>query len=120
MTTLTFQLGWLPPASVRGNSRAHWTAKARDTKALRESGHLHGLSKGADLMPKASIQYAFRHWRSIDLDNLVIGMKPFCDGIIDSGLLPDDDPEHLTLEAPTFERVKKGSEGVTVTLREIE
>jgi crossover junction endodeoxyribonuclease RusA len=117
---IEFELPWLPPPEVRGNSRSHWSKKYRASKALRESGYAHGLEaldKGHSPMPKASITFVFRHWRRVDLDNFQIGMKGWVDGLVDSGILPDDNPDHLLYDGATFQKVKKNEEGVYVKLR---
>tara|TARA_Y100000310_G_scaffold258685_1_gene267164 strand:+ start:965 stop:1234 length:270 start_codon:yes stop_codon:yes gene_type:complete len=72
------------------------------------------------LMANPTIQFHFRNWRKIDIDNLAIGMKSWVDGLVDAGLLVDDDPDHLTYGEHTFTRCKKGEEGVTVHLWERE
>ena len=40
----------------------------------------------------------FYHNRKIDYDNFHIGFKSSLDGIVDSGLVPDDNPEVLDVE----------------------
>ena len=117
---IEFELPWLPPSEVRGNSRSHWSKKYRASKALRESGYAHGLEaldKGHSPMSKASITFVFSNWRRVDLDNLIIGMKGWVDGLVDSGILPDDNPDYLLYDGATFQKVKKNEEGVYVKLR---
>ena len=115
---LRFDLPWLPPAEVRGNSRAHWAKKHRASKRLRESGYAHALESGHEPFQRACVRFEFRHWRSVDLDNLSIGMKGFLDGLVDAGLIQDDSGDLLQHEGATLERVAKGAEGVTVYLWE--
>ena len=115
---LRFDLPWLPPAEVRGNSRAHWAKRHRVAKRLRESGYAHALEAGHEPFRRACVRFEFRHWRSVDLDTLSIGMKSWLDGLVDSGLIQDDTGDILQHDGATLERVAKGEEGVTVYLWE--
>jgi len=102
--TLVLELPWIPPAEVRGNSRASWRTKHTKNQALKDSGRDHMLSdelRGVHL-DKARITFHFSHNRSIDLDNLAIGMKYWIDGLIYAGLIEDDSPEYLTYGSHTF------------------
>jgi Holliday junction resolvase RusA-like endonuclease len=53
--------------------------------------------------------------RKHDLDNCMAMLKPCWDGLVDAGLLVDDDSKHLRLAAPEM-RVVKGERFVEVTL----
>ena len=118
-------LPWIPPAILRGNSRAHHMVKYRAAKELRESGYFstrptsfHGAFRKQ--MSKAHVTYEFHNWRPIDLDNLAIGMKPWIDGaIVDTGIVPDDSPDHVVYGEHTFTKCKKGSEKTIVTIEEV-
>ena len=95
----------LPDDKLRGNSRAHWTVKHRAAKAMRLDAHMLGMFDGlGHTYAKARITYHFYHNRKIDLDNLAIGMKPFVDGLVDSKVIPDDTPEHVTFGEHTFNK----------------
>ena len=115
---LRIDLPWLPPAILRGNSRAgHWAQRHRAASSMRDSGYVHALEAGHEPFQRACVRFEFRHWKTIDLDNLIMGCKPFLDGLlVDSGLLPDDSGEYLSHCGATLERVKKGEEGMTVTV----
>ena len=124
---IVIKLDFLPPPILRGNARyGHWGPKAKAAKDMKASGRDHGtiVLNGLSILnqdqpiplDRATIRYDFRHWRPIELDNLHIGLKHFVDGLVISGLLVDDSPDHLTFDAPTFEKVKKGEEGVDITL----
>ena len=54
----------------------------------------------------------------IDLDNLIIGMKCTLGGIVDSGLIEDDSPSKVKLEAE-FSLCKKNEKKTLITLVEI-
>jgi hypothetical protein len=115
------EVGAIPPASLRGNSRAHWRVKHRDGKTWRESGYMHGLTMTADPpLKRIRITFKFHHWRKIDLDNLGgIGMKPWVDGLVDAGVVVDDDPDHLDFGTHQFERCAKGESRTEVLVKEL-
>lgn len=118
----TFEYGGIPPKEVRGNSRANRWVKARELKKLRVSGFWHGKGECShlQLLRLASIQFTFYHWRKIDLDNLQIGMKGFVDGLVNSEVFIDDDPDHLQFGKPKFVKCKKGESKTVVRIEAIE
>lgn len=86
------------------NQRHHHKAKARlvaeirraagwATKALKLGHHDH-----------VSVQLHYRPGdaRRRDPENLVATQKPAIDGLVDAGLIDDDDPLHLTWWAPAI------------------
>ena len=92
-----FDMEWVPPEQVRGNSRAHWRTKARRVQEMRESGLAHGLevisASGDTMWPlrgnlSLSVKATVKRW--MDGDNLLIGYKGFIDGLADAGVLMDD------------------------------
>ena len=81
-------------------SRMHWRTKAKIRKAWRMEGRLHGseaLGARGDFIDPAIItfEFVYKMSRRRDIDNYVAAMKPFIDGLVDSGLLVDDSYEHL-------------------------
>lgn len=110
----------LPDAVLRGNSRAHWAKRHRAAKKMRDDAALLGIHDGFTFMAlKARVTYHFHHWRLIDLDNLVIGCKPFLDGLQDSAVIPEDNPEHITLGEHTFTKCAKGESRVEILVEEM-
>ena len=121
---IVIELGYIPPAEVRGNTRAHWTKRWNITKRMKESAYWHIEEHYADWLPyfeivdKVKITFTFEHWRKIDLDNLAIGMKAFVDGAL--LMMPfDDDPDHVVYGAHTFTKCKKGESKTIVTIEEL-
>lgn len=115
--TYTVELPWIPSAEVRGNSRAYWRKKHTKSQELKASGKDHmnlDELRGVHLS-RVRITFHFTHNRSIDLDNLAIGMKYWVDGLIYAGLVEDDSPEYLTYGSHTFTKAK----GESQTLVEI-
>jgi hypothetical protein len=109
---LRIVLGAIPPASLCGNSRAHYMKKYKEARDWRDSGYWHGI---VDLIewrhvPKIRLTFLFRNKRKIDLDNLAIGMKPWVDGLVDAEVIEDDTPEHVSYGSHTFEKGEPGME----------
>ena len=95
------RLDWIPPASLRGNSRTDRRTATKDRAAVRQSGHDHGIaliaSEGIlEPIKTCEIAYTVYHNRAnIDLDNLLIGFKAFADGLQDAGLIERDSAEYV-------------------------
>lgn len=115
---ITITVPWVPPAALRGNSRAHWATKHAWTKVLRESGYFYGRMEDRAIQ-EARITYRFHHWRYIDLDNLAIGMKPFVDGLCAAGLLAGDGPRNVVYGQHAFFKGKRGSAYTTIEIEEL-
>lgn len=84
-----------PPGSLGGRMR-----KAVASKRYRESARIAALSQDIQTGPwdRATIQATFYHKqkrRRDDINHMAM-LKPAYDGIVESGLLFDDDSEHLT------------------------
>ncbi len=84
-----------PPGTFGGRMR-----KAVASKRYREAAKTAALSCGIESGPwrKATIQATFYHKckrRRDDINHLAM-LKPAYDGIVDSGLLFNDDSDHLT------------------------
>jgi len=119
----------MPPAQIRGNSRAHWRTVRRINRERREAAKFlalevaQGIDKTVDVTPIESrvlISYEFYHWKPIDLDNLIFGMKATLDGIVDSGLVSDDAPHLAKIEAEFFKQEKKDNDSkVIVSISEM-
>ena len=120
---LTIVLYDVPPAEIRGNSRAHFRTVRSINRQRREIAKLLTLDRMQEpgiksLKPRVLVSYHFYNTREIDLDNLIIGMKPTLDGIVDSGLIEDDKPSNVKLAAE-FSLCKKGEKKTIITIKEI-
>jgi len=106
----------IPPAELRGNSRAHWKTIRRVNRERRDLAKWLALEQLQGRIPfeKCTMIIDFYHNRKIDYDNLHIGFKSSLDGIVDSGLVPDDNPEVLDVELK-FHKCKKGNSKTIVT-----
>ena len=108
LITAEIDLGYVPPPQLRGNSRASWQRQYPLKKEFRESGHAYGLKYASEIIElkpdMVKVSYSFTNTRQIDKDNLIIGMKPFLDGLVDARVLVDDKSQHCSLEKSTFEK----------------
>ena len=114
----------MPPPEIRGNSRAHYRTIRSVSRQRRETAKYLALSEMQEvginsLKPRVLVHYHFYNTREIDLDNLIIGMKSTLDGIVDSGLIEDDKPSNVKLEAE-FTLCKKGERKTIITIKEME
>ena len=92
-----------PPLTLNG--RYHWRKRAAVSKDLRE--HIAREVWGKTWPTtcehiRVELHYHPRDARRRDADNLVPTLKPCIDGIVDSGLIPDDTPEYVTWTAPVI------------------
>lgn len=82
------------------NTRAHWTANHRATAALRLRGGWALRAARAPALIRADLTvwvvYPVRVTRRRDVSNYLGTVKPLLDGMVEAGVLPDDDDRHLT------------------------
>ncbi len=120
----------LPDASLRGNytpaSKGGIIARNLLKQKMRFDAGLMArevLLHGQGFEPpfaKARITYRFYHNRKIDLvENLVVGMKSFLDGLVDANVFPGDDPDHVVPGEHTFTKCARGESRVEVLIEEI-
>lgn len=87
----------LPPpnSKLHAHAKGHWRSKAKATKALRNEACLLAImeQRGRRVKwkkAKVTYRFYFANRRRRDAANAVQAMKPAIDGVVDSGLLPDD------------------------------
>jgi Holliday junction resolvase RusA-like endonuclease len=112
-----------PPADfINANQRLHHHAKAKLTKAWREAAWLNAkYAEDYRQYDRAHVVIGYRfptnHRR--DVQNLQPTSKAICDGLVDAGLLIDDDDLHL-IGPDNRRHIPNGSPLVTITIRAIE
>jgi crossover junction endodeoxyribonuclease RusA len=91
---------------LTANQRLHWAARARRTKNLRETTAW--LARAQHIPPLGQVyllgEYVAPHKvsrnqpdkRKFDPNNWQDTAKACCDGIVDAGVVEDDDHEHVT------------------------
>lgn len=120
MTTLILD----PPAAfISANGRLHFRKRAELTKVWRELAATRVYTLRQPLLPKydlahitVTIRFATNHRR--DVGNYYPTAKAIVDGLVDAGVLPDDDDRHLV--GPDLRReYPNGTPRVTVHIKEI-
>lgn len=111
----------IPPAELRGNSRAHWGKKNQPRKDWKQSGYDHGMHDVGAVLKRIRITYTFYHWKNIDRDNLAIGMKSWQDGLVKAGVVPDDSPDRVVIGEHQFvKQAHRGESRTEILIEEIQ
>lgn len=116
----------LPPKELSPNVRAHWTVKARATKAHRVAS----WACAKQQMPKAwkacavELDMEYRCSRdaegyvAADIANALSSTKAAIDGLVDAGIAPNDSKKWLTWgRVSLITRKCEQGDGITVTVR---
>ena len=113
----------IPPAQVRGNTRAHFQTLNSIRRQRKETAMW--VTKDAmleanikQMCGKVHVEYMFYNNRDVDVDNLIFGMKATLDGIVNAGLIVDDSPSYVKITGD-FEKCKKGEQKTVITISEI-
>jgi crossover junction endodeoxyribonuclease RusA len=101
---LTVTIG-VPQRVLSPNARCHWGVKARATKRARveawaatQVAMYEANVKGGWVEATAEVHWYARQDRKRDTDNCLASLKAYFDGIVDAGLLRDDNAiTHLPL-----------------------
>ncbi len=82
---------------VTSNQRLFWRERAKRTAAWRRSAHEAALTSGIRRMDKAwlVVDVSFADVRRRDPANWHPTAKACVDGMVDAGLFPDDDANHI-------------------------
>ena len=83
------------------NDRLHWAAKARATKSIRTCVALDAKAQkvGSHDHVHVQLEWTPRVNRTRDVDNPAPTLKAAVDGIVSAGVIPNDDPKHVTHHA---------------------
>lgn len=90
------------PAGSRGGRFAKAAAAKKYRMQARRATEAAGVETGPWELASVTAAFYFATRRRRDQDNAMAMLKPAYDGIVDAGLVRDDDYEHLKREAPTF------------------
>ena len=97
---MRLELLHLPDSKLSPNKRLHYMSLHQAKKAAKEEAFVLVLESGRPDVPydKAhiTITWVAKDKRRRDVDNLFASMKPYIDGLVDSGLLTDDDAMHVS------------------------
>ena len=129
MDAVSLDLPW-PPAALNPNRARglHWATRREATALYRRECFLiaHqailGRIRRRHFLPlptpvSATVTFWMPDRRRRDLDNLLAAMKPAWDGLVDAGLLADDNADQLsiTLKPPEYAG-SRGAAGVHLVL----
>jgi crossover junction endodeoxyribonuclease RusA len=88
-----------PTQWVSANDRSHWASKARLVKVWREAAAVHAR---AAKLPHITEPVHITGWvhrtetRRADAHNRILTVKAVIDGLVDAGVLTDDNDKHVT------------------------
>lgn len=101
--TLRLDLPWDRPP-LTANQRMHWAAKANITRAVRGTGYVLARNAKAPTTTRLTVtlHYQPRDHRRRDRHNLWPTVKALVDGLVDAGLVPDDDTDHVSTPEPVI------------------
>ena len=103
---MRIEVSQLPPPEYSLNSRVHWAQRYQAGEVYKSAVYYscvdarnRVLAKGKLVFIRArlNLTFVFPQRRQRDKDNLVARFKPGLDGIVASGLVVDDDAEHLEI-----------------------
>lgn len=79
------------------NDRRHWTRKSPLVRTIRQIAHQTAVVTRAPHLQRArlAVTLAYPDRKRRDRHNYTPTIKPIVDGLIDAGVLPDDDDTHL-------------------------
>lgn len=109
---------------ISANDRMHWKERASRTKRLRRRGYFEARRNGLLPMRRAfvTVNVQYDSNRRADPANAYPTVKALVDGLVDFGVLTDDDSKHLP--EMTFKRAPgrclRGWHVITLTLVEEE
>ncbi len=96
----------LPHRCLSPNARAHWTVKAGVTKKARRLAREAVQAEDVMTVPwgkvTATEAFFYKAIRNRDERNAVAMLKAYYDGVVDSGLILDDNHNILTHGQPSF------------------
>lgn len=102
---------------INANHRAHWSKRAKLTRAWRNAAHIVAKQHKLPKLDRAHILVEIHKTTNgrYDPANLHPTAKAIVDGLIDYGLLPDDDATHL--DGPDMRAgEKRNMAGLTINI----
>ncbi len=108
---------------ISSNGREHWRPKAQKSKAWRQTAMLVGQSSGlvftvpVDVVVQVHKRFASNRW---DPHNLWPTAKPVIDGLVDAGVLVDDDTKHIRSSSIRAGEADRLRPGLTITIRPVQ
>lgn len=105
------------------NSRMHWGERGRWTHEFKRQAWVLASSEKNRLklktFKKAKITILFYACRQKDLDNAYGSAKPLVDGIVATGIIPDDSDKYLDLKVQSIKVSHLADQKTEITIKEI-
>lgn len=119
MNRVTITLS-LPPAVLTAHDNGHWRTRSRTKTRCREVAAWTAKEHAKHAMKKAEVEidFYFPDLRRRDALNYAQMCKPYIDGIVDAGIIPDDDWLTLRVGRITGHLDRKRPR-VEITLQEV-
>lgn len=90
---------WLPRGrELTANGRYHWAERARRSRQIRWTAGLEARRAGLRPVPgpvAVTVTVTYPRRGRHDPENYAPSWKPAIDGLVDAGVLPDDDSTHV-------------------------
>lgn len=108
---------------ISSNAREHWAPRNRKTRAWRSASMLVARSSGVTFDVPVDLEVVVHKRRTAgrwDPHNLMPTAKAVIDGLVDAGLLEDDDTKHIrstSIRAGAADRLRPG---MTITIRPVQ
>lgn len=80
---------------LTSNGRYHWAARAKRTRWIRQAAKLAARDTQRHRQAHITAYVAYPRQNKADPGNAYPTLKAAIDGVIDAGILPDDDHKHL-------------------------
>lgn len=120
MTDVVIQMAISKGAVMTSNSRLHWADKARRTRTIRDMAHVLCKHEHRYTRLSAATLVVETRWpdrRVRDAENSQPMGKAAIDGVVQAGLLADDNSKILQLTSYVIGEVKKDSDWVACWLK---
>lgn len=118
---ITVEFQTLPYGELRSNyHRSNFWGKRKEVSAIAREEAFHAAPKVNTPVVRCEVEEVFiiPTRRRVDIEGLMGAVKPWIDGIVDSGLLEEDDWKHIIKLSGRVE-YRKGQEGTRIIISEI-
>lgn len=109
--TVVLRFTWASPPIHLNQSGGHWAKKSTKVADVRRAGYFAAVNKLRDLEHvTAQLVWWVNTKTKRDTDNVVPTLKALCDGVVDAGVVKDDNPRYMTKPEVQI-RYRHASEG---------
>lgn len=97
-----------PPLTL--NDRLHWAPRSRLVHTIRQTTCVLARAKHIPLCQRISVELHYQQFiaKRIDADNLYATVKPCVDGLVDAGVVLDDDTARVVHHTPVVHPPQPG------------